>query len=152
MPDQIIERFVAAAPRAATFRRRLPAPARRFAVLPSQPIGPRSDSPTERWALGYLMDVIMTRDPWMHRTDIALVTGREMTLTAEHDGAIVADAAREWADRHGQPVHLELTGPAGGTWTWGEGGPPLVLDAVEFCRVLASRSHGDGLLAVEVPF
>ena len=30
---------------------------------------------TEPWTLGYLIDVILTRDPWMHRMDIAAATG-----------------------------------------------------------------------------
>ncbi|HEU4912361.1 MAG TPA: hypothetical protein VFV76_10715 [Actinomycetes bacterium] len=52
---------------------------------------------TEKWTLGYLTDVILTRDTWMHRSDIAAATGRAMTLTAEHDGVLVADIAAEWA-------------------------------------------------------
>jgi hypothetical protein len=47
---------------------------------------------------------------------------------------------------------LRLTGPAGGTWARGEGGPVIETDAVEFCRVLSGRGHADGLLAVQVPF
>ena len=68
----------------------------------------------ETWRMGYLLDVILTRDPWMHRVDIARATGREMVLTPEHDGRIIADVVAEWARRHGQPFTLTLTGPAGG--------------------------------------
>jgi hypothetical protein len=75
-----------------------------------------------------------------------------MTLTADHDGVLVADVAAEWAERHGQPCTLTLTGPAGGTWTWGDGGESLGLDAVEFCRILSGRGAGDGLLTTRVPF
>ncbi len=64
--------------------------------------------------MGYLLDVILTRDPWMHRVDIARATGRDLVLTPEHDGRIVADVVAEWARRHGQPFTLTLTGPAGG--------------------------------------
>ena len=45
----------------------------------------------ETWSIGYLTDVILTRDPWMHRLDLARATGRELVLTADHDGVIVAD-------------------------------------------------------------
>jgi hypothetical protein len=107
---------------------------------------------TERWTFGYLMDVILTRDPWMHRVDIARATGHSLELTAEADGVLVDDVVREWAGRHGQPYRLRLTGPAGGSWSAGEGGPELERDAVEFCRLLSGRGHGTGLLAQEVPF
>jgi hypothetical protein len=106
----------------------------------------------ERWRLGFLVDVCYTRDVWMHRVDIARATGRELVLTADHDGVLIADIVREWAARHGQPCTLTLTGPAGGTWTWGDGGPTYELDAVEFCRTLSGRAVGEGLLATPVPF
>jgi uncharacterized protein (TIGR03083 family) len=151
-PARIIERFAVVGPKAAVGRRRTPGFVRRRAMPDAQPVGAKATSPSERWTLGYLVDVILTRDPWMHRADIAAVTNAPMVLTGEHDGALVADVAREWATRHGRPVTLELTGPAGGSWTWGSGGPTLTLDAVEFCRVLSGRGDADGLLAVEVPF
>ena len=43
-----------------------------------------------------------------------------MTLTADHDGVLVADVVTEWAARHGQPCRLRLTGAAGGEWSFGE--------------------------------
>ena len=36
----------------------------------------------EDWTVGYLTDVILTRDTWMHRSDIAAAAGRQLTLTA----------------------------------------------------------------------
>ena len=80
-----------------------------------------------------------------------------MTLTPEHDGAFVADVVAEWAARHQQPCTITLTGPAGGAWTFngtGTGRDPatLELDAVEFCRILAGRGSGTGLLTTRVPF
>lgn len=105
------------------------------------------------WTRGYLFDVIHTRDPWMHRVvDLTAATGRPPTLTPEHDGRIVADVVAEWAGRHGLPVHLVLTGPAGGTYVSGDGSDELELDAVEFCRILSGRVPGSGLMAVAVPF
>ncbi len=83
---------------------------------------------------------------------MARATGAELVLTADHDGVIVADVVAEWAARHGQPYTLHLTGPAGGSWASGERGPLIESDAVEFCRVLSGRGHGDGLLAIQVPF
>src|SRR2546430_1119880 len=83
-----------------------------------------------RW-LGSLMDVIHTRDCWMHRIDISRATGRDLVLTPEHDGRFVADVVGEWARRHGEPFTLTLTGPAGGTYVAGDGGGHIELDAVE---------------------
>jgi hypothetical protein len=108
----------------------------------------------ERWSNGYLVDVILTRDTWMHRMDVARATGRLPELTAEHDGRIVADVVEEWAERHGRPYRLELTGPAGGTF--GRGAPELAMDAVDFCRVLSGRQPTTPaeheLLDTPVPF
>ena len=70
-----------------------------------------------------------------------------------HDGRIVADVAAEWARRHGQDVDLVLTGPAGGHFAAGEGGPSIELDAVEFCRAVSRRADcTHPLLDTEVPF
>ncbi len=107
---------------------------------------------TETWRMGYLLDVILTRDTWMHRVDIARATDRPMVLTADHDGRIVADVVAEWARRHGRPFTLVLDGPAGGTFTAGGGDESLNVDAVEFCRILSGRATGAGLLTQEVPF
>jgi uncharacterized protein (TIGR03083 family) len=147
-PAEITGRFAARAPKAARARRRTPGFMRRRVMPEPQPVGGRD----EAWTIGYLVDVILTRDPWMHRADIARTTGAAHVLTAEHDGVLVADVAAEWAARHGQPYTLRLTGPAGGSWTSGEGGPVIETDAVEFCRTLSGRGHADGLLSIQVPF
>jgi uncharacterized protein (TIGR03083 family) len=112
-----------------------------------------TDIPGEHgWTLGYLLDVIHTRDPWLHRVDICRATGRDLVLTAEHDGRIVSDVVADWASRHGQPFSLLLTGDAGGHYAVGDGGPETEVDAVEFCRILSGRERGDGLLATAVIF
>jgi uncharacterized protein (TIGR03083 family) len=112
---------------------------------------PMRDGTVETWRMGFLLDVVLTRDTWMHRVDITRATGRPNELTAAHDGRIVADVVAEWARRHGRPFTLHLTGPAGGTYISGNG-EELTLDAVEFCRILSGRGEGTGLLAQEVPF
>ncbi len=154
-PADVVARLAAVGPRAAAGRRRTPSLLRRF-PLGDQPVE-ETGTQTEKWTLGYLTDVILTRDTWMHRSDIAAATGRAMTLTAEHDGVLVADIAAEWAGRHGRPCTLSLTGPAGGSWTFGGPGADgerraLELDAVDFSRILAGRGTGDGLLTTRVPF
>lgn len=133
-------------PRAARWRSTRPALLRRM------PMQEEVGGTPETWRIGYLLDVILTRDPWMHRVDIARATGQELELTAQHDGRIVADVVAEWARRHRKPFTLTLTGPAGGVYVAGAGGEHITIDAVEFCRTLSGRTTGSGLLAQEVPF
>jgi uncharacterized protein (TIGR03083 family) len=141
-PADLVAALADVAPRAVRARRRIPAPIRALRVPFGPPLGVRS--------VGYLMGCIYTRDAWMHRIDLARATGAPLELTPEHDGRLVADVVAEWARVHGQPYRLVLTGPAGGTF--GEGGPELELDAVQFCRVVSGRAPGEGLLATPVPF
>jgi hypothetical protein len=98
------------------------------------------------------MGRIYTRDAWMHRVDICRAIGREPGLTAGHDGRIVDDVVREWADAHQAAYTLRLTGPAGGSWGSPSEGEEIVLDAVDFCRTVSGRAPGSGLLATPVPF
>lgn len=132
-------------------RMRIPAAFRRISGSIA-PGGSTAAGMPERDSLGHLVDVIITRDVWMHRVDIARATGRDLPLDAGTDGVIVADVVAEWAGRHGQPFELTLTGLAGGAFAQGDGGERLELDAVEFCRVLSGRAEGDGLLGVRVLF
>lgn len=143
--DELLARLRTTAPRALAARAALSAEDR---AQPYDP-GPPFDS---LWTRGYLLDVIHTRDPFLHRVDIARATDTTLALTPDHDGRIVADVVAEWARRHGQACTLVLTGPAGGTYLSGDGGPHLELDAIEFCRVVSGRGTGAGLLAYPVPF
>lgn len=152
-PAELVVRLTAVAPVTVRKRTKLPALVRRVRMKVDGPV-------VETWALGYLVDTIYLRDLWMHRVDAARATGRELVCSPEHDGRIVADVVAEWARRHGQPFTLTLAGPAGGTFTaagrdaaGGVGAPAAIeLDAVEFCRTLAGRAEGTGLLATVVPF
>lgn len=145
-PEQLIARYAEVGPKAAKGRRRTPGFIRGRTMPVPQAVG----GVDEQWTLGFLVDVILTRDTWMHRIDLARATGRELDLTADHDRVLVADVVAEWAQRHGQPCVLTLTGPAGGSWTFGTDGPELTEDAIEFCRGLAGR--GAAAFGTEVPF
>lgn len=152
-PEELRAELRRLGPRAAKGRRRTPGIVRRRRLPGRQVV---SGVP-ETWSIGFLTDVILTRDPWMHRLDLARATGRAPTLTADHDGALVTDIVAEWARRHGQPFQLELTGPAGGSWSAGTGGEEIVMDAAGFCRVVSGRPGSDGgrptgLLVTQVPF
>lgn len=146
-PEELIKRLERTAPKTIKGRRRTPRPARAVRIAIDGPV-------VEKWSLGYLVDIIYLRDMWMHRIDTARALGLDVALTGDHDGRIVSDVVAEWARRHGQPFTLELTGPAGGTFSarGGDEGRRTVMDAVEFCCVLSGRGEATGLLTTIVPF
>ena len=144
---ELVEELRRVGPRAAKARRRSPGIVRARAMPGKQDVGDRQ----EAWTFGYLNDVILTSDPFMHRIDITRATGAPMQVDSGHEGAIVDDVVREWAGRHGAPYDLVLTGPAGGHWRSGQA-ERIEFDALEFCRVLSGRSPGTGVLAEPVPF
>jgi uncharacterized protein (TIGR03083 family) len=135
-PAELIAELRAVGRRAVATRQRIP-PAVRWLGLPHPAVG--------MLQLGYLLDIIYTRDTWMHRLDITRATGRAMTLTYDHDGRIIAlvmrDLARALAPKLvGKAVVFELTGLAGGTWRIGADAAPTAtirMDALDF-NILAS--------------
>jgi uncharacterized protein (TIGR03083 family) len=145
---EIAKQMARISPKAARGRRLAPWFIRRRRL----PVLQYIDGVAEAWTIGFVNDVILTRDTWMHRVDISRATGQPLVLTPEHDGVLVADVVEEWADRHGAAFELTLTGPAGGSWTGGEGGEVITVDAVEFCRALSGRAPQPGLLRSSVPF
>ena len=148
-PADVVAALAEVAPRTVRGRRRLPSVLRNHAKL-------TVDGPVhEKWTLGYLIDTIYLRDMWMHRVDATRAVDRELVVTPDHDGRIVADVVGEWARRHDRPFLLELRGPAGGTFAHDPESPfaeHLELDAVEFCRTLGGRTPATGLLSTVVPF
>ena len=102
--------------------------------------------------LGYLCDVIYTRDIWMHRVDISRATDTPMADSpAEREVVtqVVRDVARAWT---AEPFTLELTGRVAGAWHVGSGevdGPIVQLDAVDLCRALSGRAGHDPLPTAE---
>lgn len=148
--DELVALASTVGSKAARGRRRTPRFARRRLLSVPQVV----NGVAEPWTIGYLVDTVLTRDPWMHRIDLAQATGRPLHLTLDHDGVIVADVVAEWAARHRRPYHLTLTGPAGGYWSSGvaDEADHLTLDAIEFCRIASGRGLGSGLLSIQVPF
>ena len=150
-PPEIVTRLAAVAPKTVKGRKRIPAPVGKLVRIPV-------DGPVvEKWPLAYLAGTIYLRDLWMHRVDASRATQRPMELSADHDGRIVSDIVAEWARRHGEAFTLELTGPAGGEFTGGattgsNATERIQMDAVDFCRTLAGRESGSGLLQTVVPF
>lgn len=99
-------------PRTMANRQRIPLPLRALSF--PRPGGTKLN-------FGYLLDVIFTRDSWMHRLDLARTTNREMKLTRGHDGRIVELVMRDVntllaPKLGGDSLDMELTGTAGGLW------------------------------------
>lgn len=141
-PVQRLAQLRAVAPRAVRGRSRLPRPLRRIRVSLPQAGSLPSGSPAAI-TLGELNTVVYTRDAFLHRIDIARATGHDERLDPSVDGRILADVVADWAGRHGRPFRLTVTGPAGGRYQQGAGGPHLELDPVELCWLLSGRSEPD---------
>jgi hypothetical protein len=101
--------------------------------------------------VNYLLEVGFTRDVWAHRIDIHAAIGRPMELDPAHDGRLVADIVAEWAQLHGEPFELVLTGTAGGTFSQGNGGERVEMDALDFIRTLTGRLSGTGVMQHPLP-
>jgi uncharacterized protein (TIGR03083 family) len=142
--DELIAEWVANSEKARAARAKLP---RLIARLPLLNL----PAPVGRQPLAYLFDIGFTRDVWAHRIDIAAATGHPMDLDADHDGRIVADIVAEWATTHGEPFTLELTGPAGGSYTADGGGEAITVDTLDFITILADRAEGPGVLRHKLP-
>jgi uncharacterized protein (TIGR03083 family) len=141
--DEIVAQLSTVGPKAVKSRFGTPLPMRYLPVPFGPPIG---------WEpLNYLLEVGFTRDVWAHRIDICVATGREMHLTAEHDGRLVGDIVAEWALLHGEPFELILDGPAGGKYGRGIDGERVDIDATEFIRVMSGRRPGSGVLRHALP-
>ena len=97
--------------------------------------------------IGYLTDLIYTRDMWMHRLDLCRATGREMVMTPEHDGRIVALVMRDLEKKLATKLRTtsivyHLSGPTGGMWLLGAKSSPVAtihLDVLEFNLLASGR-------------
>lgn len=168
-PEALLAELREVGPRAIRVRNRLPWALRVMPVPLGEPLG---FAP-----VGLLTDLIYTRDTWMHRLDISRAAGRDMKLTAAHDGRIVDLVMRDLAKTlHGRMgnrnIRVELTGPAGGSFDFGSGSAPsatIRLDALDFnwlasgrttperimpdVQITGDREHAEWFLAhAEVPF
>lgn len=156
-PRERIETLRRLAPRAVRGRAKVPGILGSI-PLPVEDAGSMPDGVPQRLTTGHLYTVVLTRDTWLHRIDIVRAVDREPRLDPDVDGRIIEDVVAEWARRHGRPFHLTLTGPAGGTYVQGEGGPRIELDAVDLAWILSGRgepgpeSPGADLLRVRVLF
>ncbi len=141
-PDELLGALESVYPKSVSSRAKKPKIFNRVSV-PIDDAGSTASGMPSRLNMGELFRVIYTRDVWLHRVDIARATGRQLTLDPTVDRRIVEDVVKEWADRHGKPFALHLTGPAGGRYQRTGSGPVIELDAVEFCWILSGRGTAD---------
>jgi len=113
----------------------------------------RFPAPVGSATVGFLNDVVHTRDAWMHRIDICRAVEHPVELTDQHDGLIVLDAARAWLDATGAPG-ITLTGPLGAVVGRPSQAPEgtVRVDAVEFARALSGRARVSGVASDVVLF
>lgn len=142
--DELVARWNVTWPKALKGRRRFPPFMRPIPldfgpVIGKKPMG------------SYLMDVVFTRDTWMHRIDTCRAVGLQPVVTPEHDGRLIEDMVAEWTKLHDLSVTLHLQGPAGGTYVSNTGGEELTIDAVDWIWILSGRGTGTGLLKNELP-
>lgn len=143
-PAELVSRWSETWPKALKGRKRFPPFMRPVPVEFGPPIGKRPMG-------SYLMDVVFTRDTWMHRIDICRAAGLDPVLTPAHDGRLIEDMVAEWARVHRIAFTLHLEAPAGGTFVSGSGGDELSIDAVEWIWILSGRGSGTGLLEKRLP-
>ena len=143
----------ATAPAAVKGRMRLPAVLRAITV-PLSTGGSTASGMPRTVNVGRLVDVIYTRDVWMHTIDIARAVNQPLDVTHPMNRRVVADVVAEWAHRHGRPIDLVLTGPAGAHYRspGRSPNPPTEYDAIEFCRIVSGRVAGDQLLGSRILF
>ncbi|MFF0343804.1 maleylpyruvate isomerase family mycothiol-dependent enzyme [Kribbella sp. NPDC004875] len=97
-----------------------------------------------RMNLGYIHDILLARDLWMHRDDVCQALGRGFD-PGPHAEEIVAQVMYDvidgpwWGER--PAVEVELTGAGGGTYQLGRGAPVgcAAVDAVGYLRTLSGR-------------
>lgn len=146
-PADLIAELRECGPRSIATRRKLPGVLRGLPL----PMGLMFPFGKTWIRLGYLTELIVTRDMWVHRLDICRATGREMVLSPEHDGQMTALVMRDLASRltsklGGRSVSYELSGPAGGSWRVGRA-PELAatirMDALDFHWLAAARATAE---------
>jgi uncharacterized protein (TIGR03083 family) len=105
-------------------------------------------------SMGYLFDIIYTRDMWMHRLDICKATGLKMQLDSLHDARLVALiiydlAMKSKSGLHGRSAILDLTGIAGGRYQIGQAEKAEVtieIDTLSFCILTSGREKAANLM------
>jgi hypothetical protein len=97
----------------------------------------------EKLSLGYIQDILLARDLWMHRDDVCQALGREFDA-GPYAEAVIAQVMLDIEDGpfwQGTSVVLVLSGQGGGTYRLGRDEPIATVqtDAVGYMRTLSGR-------------
>jgi uncharacterized protein (TIGR03083 family) len=138
-PAELAAHLARFGPKGLSAIRRMPGLLRR---VPSTVFFPEPPLPDRR--MGYLFDVLTSRDTWMHRLELIRAMGQDWH-PYPHDADVIAQVVRDldrgWRDA---PFQLTLTGPAGGTWRIG-GGTPVAQSTVDAIAAMLHLSGRSGL-------
>jgi uncharacterized protein (TIGR03083 family) len=97
----------------------------------------------DKLSLGYIQDILLARDLWMHRDDVCQALGREFDA-GPYAEAVIAQVMLDIEDGpfwQGTSVVLVLSGQGGGTYRLGRDEPIATVqtDAVGYMRTLSGR-------------
>ncbi|MDI9637071.1 maleylpyruvate isomerase family mycothiol-dependent enzyme [Geitlerinema splendidum] len=106
-------------------------------------------------SLAYVIDLIYTRDMWMHRADICTATGRTMDMDGTYDARQVALIIRDLAQKAvhglgGYSAELTISGAPGGSFRIGSGAAPeavVAMDAITLGELTSGRAKAAELLS-----
>jgi uncharacterized protein (TIGR03083 family) len=138
-PAELTARFERRWHKASRTILRLPRPVRAMRLT----IDDIPDPTFKRVALGYVHDVLLSRDLWMHRDDVCQALGRPFDA-GPHATELIAQVMLDlqltgyWS---GPAVVVELTGPGAGRYQLGSGDPvgTASVDAVSYMRTVSGR-------------
>ncbi|WP_020385752.1 maleylpyruvate isomerase family mycothiol-dependent enzyme [Kribbella catacumbae] len=107
----------------------------------------------DKLALGYIQDILLARDLWMHRDDVCQALGREFDA-GPYAGELIAQVMLDLEDGpfwKGTPIVLTLTGAGGGTYRLGQGDPIATVstDAVGYMRTVSGRDDQPDVVLVD---
>lgn len=130
-PADLLADLESLGPRGIRGRRSLPGALRRLPL----------SEPLDGHRLAYLVDIIYTRDMWMHRLDLAAATGRPFVpggQTAAVTRQVLRDLDAAWT---GPTAVVRLTGALDERWRLGPGPvqATVAADTVALMRLLSGR-------------
>lgn len=133
-PSQLIDELRDVGPKAIRNRKRLPGFLRKIKI-DAKPL-------PGKMTFAYLVDVIYSRDQWMHRMDICRATGKPWVINPDHDrrllDLIIRDMALTLAGR--LSVIVNVTGALIASYRFGSGEPQAEVEIDLF--TLNRRSSG----------
>ncbi len=139
-PEELVAEFRELGPKAIRTRYRVPWLLR---IIPL----PNIVVPGKVVPVSYLLDIIYSRDEWMHRADLCRASGQKMLLTEDHDARMVELILRDIAVMNLKnpkyTVDLVLTGDISLAYRFGNGAEPdatITMDLIEFNRRSSERT------------